>query len=149
MIAPPSTPPRRLLRNAFLVFAGGSLGAGLRGVATMIWPSTLVVPDLWAIFWVNIAGAFLLGAIAGWATRAPGREPYRLLFGTGMCGGFTTYSAIAGIFAHAALTLTDFLREIAITMLIGIALGQLLLGLAASAIGWRLGHGPARPEATA
>lgn len=147
------TPAPRLLRNALIVFAGGALGALLRGIGMQLWPSGIIVPDLWLIFWANIIGAFLLGVIAGWAARGSGRDDVRLLLGTGLCGGFTTYSAIAGIFGHAILSLTDFLREIAIIMMTGVAVGQLLFGLAATALGWRIGHGPdhdaARTEAGA
>lgn len=53
----------------------------------------------WAIFWINIAGALLLGVLLEHlAHRGPDegrRRTLRLLLGTGVLGGFTTYSTLA------------------------------------------------------
>lgn len=47
-------------------------------------------------FLVNIIGSFLLGAlVAGSMAQTPMPRPLLLLLGTGLCGGFTTYSAFA------------------------------------------------------
>jgi fluoride exporter len=80
-----------------LVFAGGTVGTAARYFLS------LVVPD-WegiqlGIFLINVAGAFALGlllevlALRG-ADRGS-RRVARLLIGTGVLGGFTTYSAFA------------------------------------------------------
>lgn len=69
---------------ALWVFVGGGTGAVLR------WGVGLLVPAPWGTVLVNLIGSFLLaifmhpslGLDAGW----------RLLLGTGMMGGFTTYS---------------------------------------------------------
>ena len=47
---------------------------------------------LWSIAAINITGSALL---AGVACCAPLRPRGRLLLGTGMCGGFTTFSTMA------------------------------------------------------
>ena len=67
-----------------LVFVGGGLGAVLRYLAT------LVIGGPVATLAVNVAGGFAIGLLAG--TLPPGSSQ-RLLFMTGLLGGFTTFSA--------------------------------------------------------
>ena len=68
---------------ALIVFIGGGLGATLR------WAVTLFVGAPVATWLVNIVGSFGLA----WLTaRGFGSESSRLLLGTGLMGGFTTYS---------------------------------------------------------
>ncbi|MCW0207787.1 MAG: fluoride efflux transporter CrcB [Achromobacter sp.] len=79
--------------NVLLVALGGGLGAASRyGVSLAIparageWP--------WATFTINVTGSLLIGALAGWlATKGEAGEPWRLLLGVGVLGGFTTFSA--------------------------------------------------------
>ncbi len=78
-----------------LVALGGA--AGTAGRAALL----LVESDAWqavAIPTVNIAGSFALGLVTGFAVRLahPGRARVtRLLLGTGVLGGFTTYSSFS------------------------------------------------------
>jgi CrcB protein len=51
----------------------------------------------WAVFWVNVAGCAVIGAFTVLVTEGA-RAPHPLLrpfFGTGVLGGFTTFSAYA------------------------------------------------------
>jgi CrcB protein len=81
-------------RELAAVFAGGALGSLARAAL-----STLTVPDParwpWPTFMVNIVGAFLVGYFT---TRLLERLPLssyrRPLLGTGLCGGFTTFSTM-------------------------------------------------------
>ncbi|MGL3807213.1 fluoride efflux transporter FluC [Paeniglutamicibacter sp. R2-26] len=80
-----------------VVALGGMAGAAAREGVTLLVPAIHGVPV--AIAAVNISGAFLLGFLYEALTRPglPGRRATRLklLLGTGFCGGFTTYSALA------------------------------------------------------
>lgn len=80
-----------------LVFAGGAIGTGAREALSLAIPPVDGVP--YTIFGINVLGAFLLGVLLeALLRRGPdlGRRPaVRLLLGTGMLGGFTTYSALA------------------------------------------------------
>ena len=53
----------------------------------------------WATFMINLAGAFILGALLEGLARSGGdtgwRQRVRLFAGTGFCGAFTTYSTLA------------------------------------------------------
>ncbi|MEV4424127.1 fluoride efflux transporter FluC [Streptomyces sp. R-07] len=76
-----------------VVAAGGALGAAARYGATLAWPT----PDgafPWTILTVNVAGCALLGALIVLLTETT-TAPHPLLrpfLGTGLCGGFTTFS---------------------------------------------------------
>lgn len=82
--------------HLLLVFAGATVGTGLRiAVGLALAPND----ELWATLIVNLTGSFALGVVVSWLAgqrvRASWRQPLRLLFGTGLLGGFTTYSALA------------------------------------------------------
>ena len=75
-----------------LVFVGGAVGAGIRIVLGQWWMSGSAFP--WATFVINLTGAALLGALYG-LTSGPRAGQLRLLLGTGLLGGYTTYSTFA------------------------------------------------------
>jgi len=84
-------------RSLLLVFAGGSLGAALRYVLTLSVPPVAGVPLV--TFGINVTGAFVLGwLLQSLALRGPDagrRRDLRLFAGTGILGGYTTYSSLA------------------------------------------------------
>jgi CrcB protein len=97
-------PPRRRLVDSFwavlthplvLVTVGGAIGSVLRFVVGQWVDARFTVGGLpWGTFVVNVSGSFILGVLALWVLERLPAE-YRglyLLFGTGFCGGFTTFS---------------------------------------------------------
>jgi CrcB protein len=80
------------LKNLILVGFGGMIGSALRYVAVHF-----IKHDSfpYATFTVNIIGSLLIGAIMGIAARQEGFGNWRLFLATGICGGFTTFSAFA------------------------------------------------------
>ena len=70
-----------------LVFAGGAAGTLLR-VGALALPLGLSEPV--TMLAINVLGAFALGVVAGGLSSSR----LRLLLGTGMLGGFTSYSAM-------------------------------------------------------
>ena len=123
-------PPHLQVRLMGLVLVGGSAGTLAR------WAVGLTVPHVARLplgtFVVNLVGAFVLGALLEHlARRGPDtgrRRALRLTLGTGFCGGFTTYSALAND--------TDgLLRAGLVGPALAYALGTVVLGLAASALG--------------
>lgn len=80
------------------VFLGGALGtAGREGIALALPRSGSGIP--WAVLIANLCGAFILGfLLTALARRGPETHAIRdvrLFAGTGMMGGFTTYSSLA------------------------------------------------------
>lgn len=82
---------------AALVAAGGTIGTAARAVVSRAIPHLGGVPV--GILAINLAGAYLLGLLLEVLSRLgpdTGRRRHlRLLLGTGVLGGFTTYSALA------------------------------------------------------
>ncbi|MGK9149071.1 CrcB family protein [Plantibacter flavus] len=80
-----------------MVAVGGALGTAAREAISLATPTVGGVPV--AILCINVAGAFLLGVLLeSLLLRGPDegrRRSLRLFLGTGILGGFTTYSALA------------------------------------------------------
>ncbi len=109
------------MNSLLLVMLGGALGSGARhltGRATL----AAFGPDFPAgTLSVNIVGGLLMGLLAGVLSRSGGNEPWRLLLGVGVLGGFTTFSS----FSLDVVTLVERGQP-------GIALGYLLLSVVGS-----------------
>ncbi len=116
-----------------LVAVGGALGALARaGVTALVprdpggWP--------WATLVVNLTGCLLLGALlAVLATRRPDGERLQVFLGTGVLGGFTTYSAFA-------LEVTDLVAGGRPAIAVGYVVASVLGGVLAVAAGVRAGR---------
>lgn len=104
-MSPDIRPPHLRWAPIALVAAGGAVGAASREGLSLVIPQFGEVPISIAI--INVLGAFLLGYLYEAVTRLDGSNNagrnLRLLLGTGFCGGFTTYSALAADTAVLAL----------------------------------------------
>ena len=81
--------------NLLLVMIGGAAGAGLRYEVGRI-SLRLMGPGFpWGTLTVNLFGGLLMGVLAGMVVRHGANEPLHLLFGVGVLGGFTTFSAFS------------------------------------------------------
>ena len=114
-----------------LVFIGGGVGSLCR----IYTPSYIYV--------ANMLGAFALGVLTAWWSRRAARygdeavRPQRLLFGTGLLGGYTTYAALI-----AALNIFDEHNgtgDALMARLVGAAMLVCVAGLAASGAGLWVG----------
>lgn len=91
-------PPVHLRPSSLaVVAAGGALGTGAREALSLELPAVDGVSV--TILVINVVGAFLLGVLLDFLSRhGPDhgvRRGVRLLLGTGVLGGFTTYSTLA------------------------------------------------------
>lgn len=113
-----------------LVAAGGALGAAGRfwlGAAA----ARLLGPDQpFGTLAANVLGGLAMGLLAGWALSAgpEATRGWRLLLGTGVLGGFTTFSA----YALETVTLLER-REVAAAA--AYALGSVVLACAGVFVG--------------
>ncbi len=127
--------PHRDLRLLALVAAGGAAGSMARyGVGLLLPPSSGGWP--WGTFAVNVLGAFLLGwlleAVARRGPETPRLRRVRLFAGTGVLGGFTTYSSLA-------LETTGLTGDGAWLVAAGYVGATLVLGTLAALLGALLG----------
>ena len=80
-----------------LVAVGGAVGASGRHLLNLA-AARLIGPGFPAgTLFVNVLGSLLMGVLAGWlASRSAGEgDSLRLFLGTGILGGFTTFSAFS------------------------------------------------------
>jgi CrcB protein len=79
------------------VFLGGGLGSLARYGVGAAWTRAGFSGWPYGTFTVNLAGGFLMGLLAGWLALRGGADPerWRVLFGVGFMGGFTTFSAFS------------------------------------------------------
>ena len=124
------------MTSLLFVALGGALGAAGRYVLSLL-PVNEKFPC--STLLVNLAGAVLIGFLAGCAGRIPRLAPeLRLLLQTGFCGGFTTFST----FSLEAVTLFQngkyllggayILASVALCVA-GVLLGQALAQMLANA----------------
>ena len=112
------------IKQIILVGLGGATGSILRYVLQRI--LTGLFPHVFPVgtFIVNITGCFLIGLFYGWSERYPGLTPeIRLLLMTGLCGGFTTFSAftLEGMNLLSEQRFTIFFLYFALSVLLGLA----------------------------
>jgi CrcB protein len=127
-------------RLILVVLLGGMLGSAGRLALALALPSYGGIP--WAVLIVNVLGAYLLGfliTVLGAGPETPVRRDLQLFGGTGMMGGFTTYSALASgtVDLHADPGLA-----------ISFALGSVVMGVAAAATGIRVGSAAVTSSST-
>jgi fluoride exporter len=113
------------------VAAGGALGALARwavGLALPVHPGT----PPWPTLGINVLGCLLIGLLLGVLARRPAHPLLRPFAGTGVLGGFTTFSG----YAVDGLDLVRHAPGAALAYLAGTLAGALL----ATALGLALGR---------
>ena len=125
---------RRRLGWLGLILVGAMGGTTLRSLLEAAWPAT---PGgwPWTTFWINLAGSFVLGVLLESLSASPLSEAWqrglRRGLGTGLLGGFTTYSTFATETAMLG-TSTAFVLSL------GYALASIASGIALAAVGMLL-----------
>jgi CrcB protein len=116
------------MKQVLLVFIGGGVGSALRYmVGKFLKTSASGFP--WSTFSVNVLGSLLIGILMGVSLKNSSfSENQTLLLITGLCGGFTTFSA----FAYENQV---FLKEGDLTSFFIYTFGSIGLGLAAVFLG--------------
>jgi CrcB protein len=117
-----------------LIFLGAALGTTARSLLEGAWPAA---PGAFPFttFWINVSGSLLLGmlleAIAESGRDTGWRRGLRLGVGTGVLGGFTTYSTFS---VETVLVLRPRNGLLAA----GYALASVVTGVLAALLGVRL-----------
>ena len=137
MTTPSREAPSRVVplqpRTIGLVLFGGMIGAAGREGLSLAMPAQGGIP--WSVFIVNVVGAALLGCLltvlVSRKRQTQTHRDIRLFAGTGVLGGFTTYSSLATDTA----VLLDSRPGTAITY----AVASVLFGIIAAGVGIRFG----------
>ena len=127
-------------RDVVAVIAlGGVIGSVARwGLAQLLPAGAHAFP--WATFWVNVTGAFLIGALMHYVLEVwPPHRLVRPFLGVGLLGGWTTFSTYM-LDARGLLATGHLLVAAAYVI------GTLVLGLAAVWLGLSLARALARPH---
>jgi CrcB protein len=82
-----------MIKNILLVGLGGGLGSVCRYAASLAIPSRYFP---YATLAINICGSFIIGLILAFSVKENGlHNNWKLFLATGICGGFTTFSAFS------------------------------------------------------
>jgi fluoride exporter len=111
------------MKNFIFVFFGAGVGGMLRyAISSAIKWNGISFP--WATWLANLIGCFVMGlAIAYCAKNQIFANQYKLIITTGLCGGFTTFSA----FSSESMLL---INQGNVTLALAYISSSLLLGLA-------------------
>lgn len=118
-----------MLKNFLLVGLGGAIGSMLRYAISLL---VTVKQFPYSTFIVNIAGSFIIGAVLALSLKNDMfSNNWKIFLATGICGGFTTFSAFA---AENMELLQSGKYGIAFIYI----MASLLLGIAAVVLGFKL-----------
>ena len=112
------------MREVALVAAGGAIGSVARYGAYLVLVNASGFP--WGTLAVNYIGSFVIGIIAA----ANPSQDARLLLMTGVCGGFTTFSAFS-------LDTVSMMREGQVSRALAYVAASLVGCIAATWLGFR------------
>ncbi len=116
-----------MLKNFLIVGIGGAAGSVLR-YAINLFIGNKEFP--FATLIVNIIGSFIIGAVVAHSLRNIGfQNNWRLFLATGICGGFTTFSAFS-------LETLQLMQSGKYFMSLVYVIGSILAGLAAVWLGF-------------
>ena len=126
-ISGPDNGPRATARIVGVIAVGGVIGALARHGLSTAWPS----PEFpWATFVVNASGCFALGVLMAWVLGRQGVHPLlRPFLGTGVLGGYTTFSTYA-------VEVDGLLRDGHGLVALAYLAGSVVVGLAAAWVGF-------------
>jgi CrcB protein len=79
--------------TAFLICLAGGIGAALRLVLDSLIRTRLKTTYPIGTTIINVTGSLLLGLLTGLTAGQFLQQPFQLIMGTGLLGGYTTFSA--------------------------------------------------------
>jgi CrcB protein len=118
------------------VALGGAIGSVARFWLTGVMTALTGPRFPWGTLLINVLGSLVIGIVAG-ITLTPARigmhPDIRIFLMTGICGGFTTFSAFS-------LQTLELLQSGDTVPALGYAIGSVVLCVVATYAGWALGR---------
>jgi CrcB protein len=121
-----------MIRHILLVGFGGSIGSIARYLCQRWLSANYLHSFPWGTFAVNIIGCLLIGIFWGLSFKSfESNENWKLFLMTGLCGGFTTFSAFT-------LEGIGLIKEQKLVIFFSYVAASVVLGFLATLIGMRL-----------
>jgi CrcB protein len=121
-----------MIKNILLVGLGGGIGSIIRYLCQRWFALNYPHHFPWGTFAVNITGCLLIGILWGLSFKSfAENEHWKLFLMTGLCGGFTTFSAFT-------LEGIGLLKEQKLGLFFSYVAGSVILGLLATYAGMKL-----------
>ena len=118
-----------MFKNILLVGLGGGIGSMLRYGASLLFSSRYFPYTTLA---VNIIGSLMIGLVLGMSFKSEYfLTNWKLFLATGICGGFTTFSAFSA-------ENMELLQQGRYSLAIIYIVLSVILGIAAAALGFKL-----------
>ena len=122
------------LRGVMIVAFGSAIGGALRAILVAVTATRITASFPLGVLLVNVIGSFVFGvAIRYGVQTGTMSDSTRMLITTGLCGGFTTFSAFS-------MDIVDGLEQGRSTMVTTYVLASLVLGVGALLIGMNVGR---------
>ena len=118
------------MKSFLLVFLGGGVGSSCRFLISNILNYNFKSFHYLGTFSVNVIGCILIGIVMGFLQKENNfNQNYLLLFSSGFCGGFTTFSA----FANENL---DLIKSGNFSLFFLYVISSVVFGIAAAYLGY-------------
>lgn len=128
------TPTMPSLQSVLLVAAGSGVGGAARMLLVSFVSARVSTAFPLGILLVNVIGSFVFGAAVRYGVQSGGlSDSTRLLITTGLCGGFTTFSAFT-------MDVVDGMEGGRANMVTGYVMASLVLGVLALLAGMAVGR---------
>ena len=118
------------MKSFLLVFLGGGIGSSCRFLISNIINNSFKSFHYLGTFSVNVIGCIIVGIVMGFLQKENNfNQNYLLLFSSGFCGGFTTFSA----FANENL---DLIKNGNFSVFFLYVISSVIFGIAAAYLGY-------------
>lgn len=118
------------MKSFLLVFLGGGIGSSCRFLISNIINNSFKSFHYLGTFSVNVIGCIIVGIVMGFLQKENNfNQNYLLLFSSGFCGGFTTFSA----FANENL---DLIKNGNFSLFFLYVISSVVFGIAAAYLGY-------------
>lgn len=117
------------MKGVLFVALGGSVGSAGRYIISLLYQRYFTNPSAFPLptFIANILGCIIIGLLMGYVSKNDSmhNDAVKLLFVTGFCGGFTTFSA----FSYETMQLLNANEYAMVLLYVGLSV---VLGIAST-----------------